>query len=146
MNKFEKNFEESLGYLIGLARRALVNRINHDLGKAGHDVTCEQGAILMNLWKKNGQSQKELADSSCKDKTSVTRLIDGMEKRNLVVRIADKKDGRQKLIYLTNKGKELQKKVIESLHKTIDEAQQGISVRHLEACKGVLKKVAQNLS
>ena len=57
------------------------------LRHAGYDVTCEQWSVLVNLGKKNGQSQQELAGLICKDKTSVTRLIDNMEKHSLVVRI-----------------------------------------------------------
>ena len=69
------NLEESLGYIVGRAGRAFANRWNHNFEKAGHNVTCEQWAILMNLWQKNGQSQKELAGCTCKDKTSITRLL-----------------------------------------------------------------------
>lgn len=140
------NLEESLGYLIGRAGRAMANRLNQNFEKAGFDVTCEQWAVLMNLWHKNGQSQKDLAGVTCKDKTSITRLIDGIEKRNLVVRIPDKKDGRQKLIYLTNKGKEFQQKLLQLVKKTLGEAQGSINIQDLETCKSVLKQVVRNLS
>ena len=140
------NLEESLGYIIGRAGRSMANRLNHNFEKAGYDVTCEQWAVLMNLCSKNGQSQKELASVSCKDKTSITRLIDGLEKRNLVVRIPDKKDGRQKLIYLTNKGKELQEVLHSLVEKTLLESQEGVNPKDLTVCKDVLRQVAQNLA
>jgi DNA-binding MarR family transcriptional regulator len=146
MKKIDYKLQESLGYIIGLARRAVANRVNHKLEKAGHDVTCEQAAILMNLWQKNGQSQKELAGCVCKDKASITRLIDGMEKRDLVVRMASKGDGRQKLIYLTSKGKELRQKLVVVLDKTIEDAQRGIKAQDLKICKDVLRQVTDNLS
>ena len=140
------NLEESLGYIIGRTGRAMANRLNQNFEKAGYPVTCEQWAVLMNLWRKNGQSQKDLAGVTCKDKTSITRLIDGMEKRNLVVRIPDRKDGRQKLIYLTNQGKELQQKLLVLVQKTLQEAQSAVSPRNLKICKDVLRQVAQNLT
>lgn len=146
MKKTPYNLEESLGYIIGRAGRAMANRLNHNFEKAGHNVTCEQWAILMNLWQKNGQSQKELASVACKDKTSITRLLNGLEKKNLVLRISDKKDARQKFIYLTDKGKELQKKLLELVRKTLLEAQVGIKAQDLKVCKDVLRHVAKNLT
>ncbi len=101
---------------------------------------------MVNLGRKNGQSQQELAGTTCKDKTSVTRLIDGLEKRNLVVRTPDKVDRRQKLIYLTKKGKEFQQKLLYIVKKTLDEAQQTIPFKDIEICKKVLCRVYENLT
>jgi DNA-binding MarR family transcriptional regulator len=146
MKKILTNQEKSLGYVIGRAGRALANRLNHNFEKAGHDVTSEQWAVLTNLWQKNGQNQKDLAGVTCKDKTSITRLIDVLEKKSLVVRTPDKLDARHKLIYLTNKGKALQQALVAIAQKTLVEAQEGIQVRNLEICKTVLRQVAKNLS
>ena len=146
IKKTPYNIEESLGYIVGRAGRALANRLNQNFEKAGYNVTCEQWAVLMNLWQKNGQSQKDLSGQTCKDKTSITRLIDGMEKRNLVVRIPDKKDARQKFIYLTNKGEELQQELLQLVKKTLTEAQEGIKDSELKICKDVLRRVGRNLS
>ena len=136
--------EESLGYLIGRAGRALGTRLNRNFVEAGYDVTCEQWAVLVNLWKKNGQSQQDLAGTTCKDKTSMTRLLDNMEKRNLVVRIPNKEDRRQKFIYLTKKGRDLQEKLVKIVHQTLQEAQRNISVKDITLCKKVLTSVYEN--
>lgn len=146
MTKAAYNQEDSLGYVIGRSGRALANRLNHNFEKAGHDVTCEQWSILTNLWQKNGQNQKDLAGVTCKDKTSITRLIDGMEKRNLVVRTPDKTDARHKLIYLTNKGKALQQELLQLVKQTLNEAQERIPLKNLKICKDVLRQVAKNLA
>ena len=146
MKTTQYNLEESLGYVIGRAGRSMANRLNHNFEKAGYDVTCEQWAVLMNLWHKNGQSQKDLAGITCKDKTSITRLLDGLEKKNLVVRTPDKKDARQKLIYLTNQGKAFQQELLKLVKQTLAEAQKGIRPSDLKVCKGVLRQVARNLS
>ena len=146
MKSSQYKLEDSLGYIIGRASRAMANRLNQNFEQAGYDVTCEQWAVLVNLWQKNGQSQKELAGVTCKDKTSITRLIDGLEKKNVVVRIPDRIDGRQKLIYLTNKGKEFQQKLLSVVQKTLLEAQKEIKPNDLKVCKDVLRQVAQNMA
>lgn len=146
MKTTDYNLEESLGYVVGRAGRAMANRLNHNFEKAGYDVTCEQWAVLMNLWHKNGQNQKELAGITCKDKTSITRLLDGLEKKNFVVRTPGKKDARQKFIYLTDQGKAFQQELLKLVKQTLAEAQKGIKARDLKVCKDVLRQVTHNLS
>lgn len=146
MKKSQYNLEQSFGYIVGRAGRAIANRLNQNFESAGYDVTCEQWAILNSLWKKNGQSQKELAGCTCKDKTSITRLLDGMQKRKLVTRVADKNDARQNLILLTEKGKNLRLKLLRRIEKTLQEAQKKINAGDLQVCKNVLLHVTQNLT
>ncbi len=146
MKRDPRNLEESLGYLIGRAGRAMANRLNHHFENAGYDVTCEQWAILNSLWKKNGQTQKELAGCTCKDKTSITRLVDGMERRKLVTRISSKMDAREKFITLTEKGKTLRQKLVRQINKTLDEAKKSISSNDIELCKDILRKIYENLN
>ena len=76
----------------------------------------------------------------------MTRLIDGLEKRNLVVRTPDKIDHRQKLIYLTSKGKQFQQELLQIVQKTLLEAQQHISLKDIAVCKKVLHQVYENLT
>jgi DNA-binding MarR family transcriptional regulator len=146
MKPYQYNLEEPLGYLIGRAHRVLVNRLNRNFAEAGYDVTAEQWGMLMHLWEQDGQGQQQLAACACKDKTSITRLIDGLEKRHLVLRVADQNDRRNNLIYLTGKGKALQKALIVVAKKTLAESQQGLKPEHLTICKNTLRKVYQNLS
>ena len=131
---------------MGRAARSLGTRLNRNFAESGYDVTCEQWAVLVNLWYKNGQTQQELAGITCKDKTSVTRLIDGLEKRKIVVRTPDKIDRRQKRIYLSDKGKAFQQELLHIVKKTLQEAQQRVNARDMATCKKVLKKVYENLT
>jgi len=137
--------EQSLGYIMGRAARGIGTRLNRNFIESGYDVTCEQWSVLMNLWEKNGQSQQDLAGTTCKNKTSMTRLIDNMEKHNLVVRVPSKSDKRQKLIYLTKKGKDLQEKLVAIVQQTLNDAQKNISAKDIALCKKVLEQVYDNV-
>ena len=75
------------------------------------DLTYEMHQIMASLWRKDGIKQQELADLTLKDKASMTFLIDNLSKRDLVKRMEDPADRRNKLIYLTPNGKKLGKKV-----------------------------------
>ena len=138
--------EPSLSLLIRRTARAFRRRLNHSFAKAGCDVTSEQWRILKCLWHQNGQRQQDLADVVHKDKTGITRIIDAMERRNLVVRVPDKLDRRQKLIYLTNKGKQLQEELMQTAQNASIEAQKGIEPEHLDIFRSVLTKIYDNLS
>jgi len=101
---------------------------------------------MVQLWSKDGQSQQELCVCTERDKPCTTRLIDTMEKHNLVVRVPDRTDRRVKLIYLTQKGKQLQKTLTEQVMKSVYEALEGIDKHELDVCLKALHTVCANLS
>lgn len=94
--------------------------------------------------KKDGVTQQELCNATFKDKPSMTRLIDNMERQHLVVRISDKKDRRTNLIHLTKDGKELEEKARIIAGQTLKEALHGITLEELSIGQEVLKKVFYN--
>ena len=102
--------------------------------------------ILLLLWQADGRSPYQIADIIGKDRAGVTRLIDGLEKRNLVLRIKDKNDFRQKQVYLTTKGKAMEKELIPLGLCNMKKANQGISAEEIASCKAVLKKIHKNLT
>jgi len=146
MNNQNQDLEQSLFLLIRKISKVFRETVNHAFEKAGHDVTSEQWRILKCLWQNDGQIQQNLADLVNKDKTCITRIIDAMEKRNLVIRIPDRLDRRQKFVYLTNKGKELQEELMSLAEKVSLEAQQDIEQEHLNILKKALEKIYSNLS
>ena len=146
MHHQNNDHKQSLFFSIKRTSRAFRRRLNQGFDQTGHDVTSEQWRILTCLWHQDGQRQQDLADIVHKDKTSITRIIDSMEKRDLVVRIPDGVHRRQKLIYLTNKGKRFREELMQIVQKTSLEAQEGIELELLNIFKDVLKKIHDNLS
>lgn len=111
----------------------------------GVDITTEQWSILACLWKKDRVTQQTLCGLTLKDKPSMTRLIDNLEKRNLVIRVADSKDRRINLIHLTESGMALQTKATEIVQKIASKTLDKISDEELNVCRSVLKKIMTNL-
>jgi DNA-binding MarR family transcriptional regulator len=138
--------EQLLFFLIKRTTRAFIRRLSRDFAEAGHDVTIAQWMILNRLWYQDGRRQQDLADLVHRDKTSITRVIDSMEERDLVVRILDESDRRQKLIYLTNKGKKLQEELTQIAEKTSAEVQKEIEPEHLDILGKTLAEICNNLS
>jgi MarR family transcriptional regulator, organic hydroperoxide resistance regulator len=136
--------ENSFSTVISKASRLLANRISKNLSK--YQVTAEQWTILANLWQHNGQTQQALANFSNKNKASITHLIDNLEKRKLVERRADDTDRRNKNIFLTEEGEELQEELSKIVKKTVKEATKGIDKKELKSAKKVLKSIISNLA
>ena len=108
------------------------------------DLTPEQWTVLIYLWKKDGVTQQELCNATYKDKPSMTRLIDNMERMNLVVRISSKEDRRINLIHLTQHGRRMGEKSRYITNKTLKEALRGLTVEELRISQDVLRKVFEN--
>jgi DNA-binding MarR family transcriptional regulator len=100
---------------------------------------------LYHLWKEDGLSQLELGNRTFRDKASTTRLIDNLEKQELVTRVASKDDRRINLVYLTDIAKPLQQITYELANKTMNESLQNISKEEIEVVKNVLQRVYDNL-
>ena len=137
--------EDSIGYLVRRLARALHTHLNTAFARAGCDVNAEHWAILATLGDRAGQCQQYLAYVTCRDKTNITRLLDDMERRNLLVRVPDQQDRRQKLIYLTNAGKALYRNLLPVVQATLAEAQKDIDPDELVVLRRVLNQMYQNL-
>jgi len=101
--------------------------------------------VLYHLWKEDGMSQQQLGDATFRDKPSITRLVDNLEKLNLVKRVASKEDRRINMIYITPVAKDLQEKTMELANQTLNEALVGVTNGQIEIAKEVLQRVYENL-
>ena len=130
--------------LNGKVSTAINRKLSRNFRQNGIEITPEQWTILLALWEKDGITQQELCNATFKDKPSMTRLIDNMEKQHLVVRISDKKDKRTNLIYLTKTGKDMENKSFKTAISTLREALQGITLEELKIGQEVLRKIFTN--
>lgn len=55
-------------------------------------LTPEQFLLIDLLWNQGPMSQQQLADSMRKDKNSITKLVDALERKELLMRQRSKKD------------------------------------------------------
>ena len=137
------NFDINLIFAIlnGKVSAAINRKLYRNFRLNGLEMTPEQWTVMIYLWEKDGVTQQELCNATFKDKPSMTRLIDNMERQHLVVRISDKKDRRNNLIHLTKTGKDIEPQARIVVSKTLKEALQGIEVKDLQISQDVLKKI-----
>lgn len=125
---------------------SVARRLQKNFRNAGIDITIEQWSVLYHLWKEDGLSQQELCNRTYRDKPSITRLVDNLEKQKLVKRQASKTDRRINLVCLTESGKNLQDETLEIANQTMDEALIGVKREEIETVRKVLHQVYDNLS
>jgi DNA-binding MarR family transcriptional regulator len=142
-NQFTKG--ELYSFMTGKATTAIARRLQKNFKQNGVDITIEQWSVLYHLWKQEGMSQQELCNATFRDKPSITRLVDNLEKLKLVKRVSSKEDRRMNLIFLTEPAKRLQETTMELADQTLSEALSGVAARDIELCKSVLQKVYDNL-
>jgi DNA-binding MarR family transcriptional regulator len=142
-NQFKKS--ELYSFITGKASTAIARRLQKNFKQAGVEITIEQWSVLYHLWKEDGMSQQQLCDATFRDKPSITRLVDNLEKLKLVNRVASKDDRRINMIYLTPEAQELQEKSMEVANQTLNEALQGVTHGQVEIAKEVLQMVYENL-
>jgi DNA-binding MarR family transcriptional regulator len=142
-NQFKRG--ELYSFITGKASIAVARRLQKKFKRACIDITIEQWSVLYHLWKEDGVSQQDLCDSTFRDKPSITRLVDNLEKLKLVKRTPSKNDRRKNLIYLTKEAQHLQDKTMAIAGETVNEALKGVSNAQIEVAKEVLQLVYDNL-
>mgnify|MGYP001461823370 FL=1 len=134
----------NLGMLIAQVHRLSTKKFVQNSHNSGIDISMDQWLVLGPIWENEGISHKEISEYSLKDKTSVTKIIDTLEKKNLVVRVPDQLDHRIKRVVLSNKGKKLFLEVIPVMELTRDQLRKGITDKEIELLRSVLSKIYKN--
>jgi DNA-binding MarR family transcriptional regulator len=142
-NQFKKG--ELYSFVTGKASTAIARRLQKKFNNAGLNITIEQWSVLYHLWKEDGRSQQQLCNATFRDKPSITRLVDNLEKLNLVKRVASENDRRINLIYLTKNAQKLEEETMQLADETLNEALKTVPGDRIDVCKEVLQIVYDNL-
>ena len=96
-------------------------------------ITREQFKLLKAISEKREEViQKDMAEMLGKDKSTILRLIDSLEAKELVRRVADTKDRRKNYLMVTKKGEEVIKQYMIIYSELVNEIQQGLSESELK--------------
>ena len=109
------------------------------------DITSEQFAVLVVLWYQDGISQKEISEKLNRDKTTITRVLMNMKKSKLIKQVTDAEDNRSNLVYLTAKGKEVQKAGVQVSGQLYQQVLKDIPPAQLSTGINILQKMLNAL-
>jgi DNA-binding MarR family transcriptional regulator len=138
------SIEKSTGFIIyrtALAMRAALQRV---LKEYKFDITPEQFGILMLLSEEEGLSQKEIGDVLFKDKPNISRMLDALERKSLILRQST--DRRTFAIFLTPEGKKLVEDILPLKRQLEQKTLNGLLTRELEALETTINKIYRNIT
>ncbi len=98
-----------LGMVVGQMMHEMLRVLKkRDIEQAEVILSIEQHAVLHILYMRESDViLKEMADAMGKDKSAILRIIDVLEKKELVRRAVDQKDRRKKYLMVTKKGEQV---------------------------------------
>ena len=129
----------------GKLSAAISRRLYRVFRREGIEMTPAQWTVMYYLWSRDGVTQQELCNLTFKDKPSMTRLIDNLEKLSCVERIPSKSDRRINIIKLTDKGRSLEPVTRPIVMGVIGEALATLSQEDIEVACRVLVCIFDNL-
>lgn len=104
-----------------------------------------QGRILYVLWQEDGVPIKTVSDQCGLAITSLTTMLERMEKQGLITRIQDPSDKRKTLLFLTDKARSLKNDYDEVSNQMGDIYYRGFSEDEIRQFEGYLDRVRNNL-
>ena len=138
-----KSFDDAIGRGITQTSKNIVRRLSVHLKE--YDITPEQWTVLKRLGENDGITQKELSITSEKDQATLTRILDILERKRLMVRKPNQDDRRSFLIYITESGKQLSQELSPLIEKIFnDEILRNINEDEIATFSRVLEKIKQN--
>ena len=109
-------------------------------------LTPEQFLLIDLLWNQGSMSQQQLADQMHKDKNSVTKLVDAIERKGFVHRQQNASARRSNTLVLTEKAHELRDHAKQKGISILDEMLEDISETELRAFLSTLNKLNVNMT
>ncbi len=96
--------------IFAMIKRSYIRHMDNEI--KNEDINSGEFPFLLVLNEKDKITQKELADSLRTSEGLVTRVLKKLEKNNYITRETDPKNKRRNIITITNKGREITKKII----------------------------------
>ncbi|MEZ9697752.1 MarR family transcriptional regulator [Vibrio sp. 10N.261.46.E12] len=129
----------SFGWLVNVVANKASKDFDVELKKYG--LTIALWPTLMCLWEEEGLTQRDIAAKSKVENSTTTRTLDKLEKLDLVERRTDPNSRRSFRIYLTEKGKELEKDIIPVPARVNKELMSALDADEQQQMIGLLKKM-----
>ena len=105
------NLDQCINFLLTGAQHKVFQELKKRLEK--FDLTPIQYGVLKCVWQLDIHTPKEIADYLCIENSTISGILDRMEKKDLIERKIDKDDRRFVYIDLTKTGKDLESPVNE---------------------------------
>ena len=131
--------DDRLIYLLFTAQQKLRTYLKKMMTKENVRVTTAQAGILFLLKQKDGRTMSELSQLLSIDNSTITGLVDRLEKTGLVRRNASPHDRRASHVFINPQGMEEVDKAKKVIRMVNQEIKNGFSAEELDSFNRILK-------
>ena len=133
---------ESIGALIGLARKTMINKIDAKLEP--FEVSAAQWLVVLLVGQNAVSSASGLCEMLTHDPGAMTRLLDRLESKGILKRVRSAEDRRTAQLELTDSGKALYPKIISAIVDVNNGLLRGFSRDEVSRLEGYLRRMLAN--
>jgi DNA-binding MarR family transcriptional regulator len=137
--------DQSPGFIIHKMDSQLAAGLQREFQDKGYPITPEHWGVLSKLWEKDGTHQSELAERINKDRHNMSRIVTLLEKNGFIVRKHQKDDKRRLNVFLTPKGRSLQKELTQIVRNYVDRIFRGLTEEDLRIMDRVHRQIIKNI-
>jgi DNA-binding MarR family transcriptional regulator len=131
--------DDRLIFLVFTAQLKLKTYLRNVLSEAGVTITPAQSGILFLLQNRNGQTMSELTQVLSIDNSTLTGLVDRLERAGFVKRNAGKADRRASHVFITDRGNEEIVRAQTVIRRVNEQIKADFTEREIEAFKKILR-------
>jgi len=145
-NMIPKDFRESLAPNLGKTVKLIEYCVDEMLARKGFNLTKMQFILLHNVHEQNGACQNDLAYASNRNKSSLTRAINVLEKKNYIARIPCKDDKRMNQLFITKSGMDVLERSAPFFEEIRSIIHKGISDEEASKVIEILERIRENVN
>jgi DNA-binding MarR family transcriptional regulator len=132
-----------LPYLLNRAGARIASAFSEEVRPLG--ATLQMWRVLAALREQDGRRMGDLSATTSIEVSTLTRLVDNMEKKGLVVRRRDAADARVVALHVTPAGRRLTQRVVPIARRYEIVALAGFNVAEAEILKAALRRLYANM-
>ena len=138
--------QRQAGFLMAKIRQVSGRLFERKLKEYGIEINSAQGRVMFALWQQDGMPINDLAQKTQLKKSTLTSMLDRLEKMGYLKRQPSKEDRRKILILRTNKDKALENRYVELSQEMTKLFYQGFKESEIERFEQDLAKILDNLT
>ncbi len=135
--EFDK--DKSAGYLVNHTARLFAAGLQDRITPLG--ITIGQFPILLELWVKDGVTQRELLSKLALEQATLANTLNRMERDHLIVRKKHPSDARSQQIWLTDKGRAQRDSAYQAANAQNEQSLAPLSQAEREQFLGLMRRI-----
>lgn len=134
------------GYVLESTAKKIKLELQRKFNDIGVDITVDQWVVLLELQTHGTQNQVELCEHCSKDAPTITRIVELLLKKELIIRDNCADDRRKYNISLSKKGKALIQKLLPTVIEFRKQGWHNLTEKDIAHIVRITQKIQNNLS